>query len=205
MQMVFGCADKQVSLAIVILAAGASSRMGARDKLFEPVDGTPILTRLVNFAQGLGEVYVTLPYPNHPRHDLLTDTQAVPIYVPDAADGMSASIKRACATVMETSATGMMIVTGDLPDLTETHFSQIYAEWCIDETRFVQAKDRDGKPGHPVIIPKSGWGDIETLQGDIGLRNILRKKLIQYVSFKDFGPTLDLDTPEAWDAWRTER
>jgi len=205
MQMVFGCADNQVSLAIVILAAGASSRMGARDKLFEPVDGTPILTRLVNFAQGLGEVYVTLPYPNHPRHDLLTDTQALPISVPDAADGMSASIKRACATVMETSATGMMIVTGDLPDLTETHFSQIYAEWCIDETRFVQAKDRDGKPGHPVIIPKSGWGDIETLQGDIGLRNILRKKLIQYVSFKDFGPTLDLDTPEAWDAWRTER
>jgi len=205
MQMVFGCADNQVSLAIVILAAGASSRMGARDKLFEPVDGTPILTRLVNFAQGRGEVYVTLPYPNHPRHDLLTDTQAVPIYVPDTADGMSASIKRACATVMETSATGMMILTGDLPDLTETHFSQIYAEWCIDETRFVQAKDRDGKPGHPVIIPKSGWGDIETLQGDIGLRNILRKKLIQYVSFKDFGPTLDLDTPEAWDAWRTER
>lgn len=194
-----------MTLAIVILAAGASSRMGTRDKLFEPVEGTPILTRLVNFAQGRGNVYVTLPNPNHQRHDLLTDTQAVPIYVPDAADGVSASIKRACATVMETSATGMMILTGDLPDLTETHFSQIYAEWTKDETRFVQAKDRDGKPGHPVIIPKSGWGDIETLQGDIGLRNILREKRIEYVLFNDFGPTLDLDTPEEWDAWRATR
>ena len=194
-----------MSLAIVILAAGASSRMRGRDKLFEVVEGTPILTRLVQFAQGCGAVYVTLPDPNHPRHDLLTDTQALPIYVPDAADGMSASIKRACAAVSATSVKGMMILTGDLPDLTEAHFAQICAEWAKDETRYVQAKDQDGKPGHPVIIPKSGWDDIETLQGDIGLRNILREKRIEYVSFKDYGPTLDLDTPEAWDAWRAAR
>ena len=194
-----------MSLAIVILAAGASSRMRGRDKLFEVVEGTPILTRLVHFAQVCGDVYVTLPDPNHPRHNLLTGTKAVPIYVPDAADGMSASIKHACAAVMETSATGMMILTGDLPDLTEAHFTQVCAEWAKDETRYVQAKDRDGKPGHPVIIPKSGWADIETLQGDIGLRNILREERIEYVSFKDYGPTLDLDTPEAWDNWRAAR
>lgn len=194
-----------MSLAIVILAAGASSRMRGRDKLFEVVEGKPILTRLVHFAQSYGDVYVTLPDPNHPRHDLLIDTRAVPIYVPDAADGMSASIKRACAAVSETSAKGMMILTGDLPDLTGAHFTQICTEWAKDQTRYIQAKDQDGKPGHPVIIPKSGWGDIETLQGDIGLRNILREKRIEYVSFKDNGPTLDLDTPEAWDAWRAAR
>lgn len=194
-----------MSLAIVILAAGASSRMRGRDKLFEVVEGTPILTRLVHFAQVCGDVYVTLPDPNHPRHNLLTGTKAVPIYVPDAADGMSASIKRAFAAVMETSATGMMILTGDLPDLTEAHFTQVCAEWAKDKTRYVQAKDRDGKPGHPVIIPKSGWADIETLRGDIGLRNILREKRMKYVSFKDYGPTLDLDTPEAWDNWRAAR
>ena len=45
-----------MSLAIVILAAGASSRMRGRDKLFESVGGTPILTRLVHFAQGYGAV-----------------------------------------------------------------------------------------------------------------------------------------------------
>ena len=194
-----------MSLAIVILAAGASSRMRGRDKLFESVGGTPILTRLVHFAQDCGDVYVTLPHPDHPRHNLLTGTRALPIYVPDAADGMSASIKRACAAVSETSATGMMILTGDLPDLTAAHFTRICAEWAKDETRYVQAKDRDGKPGHPVIIPKSGWDDIEPLQGDIGLRNILREKRMEYVSFKDYGPTLDLDTPEAWDAWRAAR
>ena len=191
-----------MSLAIVILAAGASSRMRGRDKLFEAVGGTPILTRLVHFAQDCGDVYVTLPDPNHPRHNLLKGTQAVPIYVPDATDGISASIKRAWAAVSETSAKGMMILTADLPDLTAAHFTRICAEWAKDETRYVQAKDRDEKPGHPVIIPKSGWDDIEALQGDIGLRNILREKRIEYVSFKDYGPTLDLDTPEAWAEWR---
>ena len=205
MQMLHGCVDSRVSLAIVILAAGASSRMRGRDKLFEAVGGTPILTRLVHFAQGCGDVYVTLPDSNHPRHKLLSGTHAVPISVPDAVDGISASIKRACTAVMKTSATGIMILTGDLPDLIEAHFTQMCREWTKDETRYVQAKDRDGKLGHPVIIPKSGWDDIETLQGDIGLRNILRKKRIEYVSFKDHGPTLDLDTPEAWAAWRAAR
>ena len=79
-----------MSLAIVILAAGASSRMRGRDKLFELVDDTPILTRLAILAQGFGDVYVTLPNPEHPRNELLHDTLSAPVYVPDAAEGMSA-------------------------------------------------------------------------------------------------------------------
>ena len=205
MQMVRGCADNSVSLAIVILAAGASSRMRGRDKLFELVDDTPILTRLAILAQGFGDVYVTLPNPEHPRNELLHDTFSTPVYVPDAAEGMSASIKRACKAISQTPATGMMILTGDLPGLKNTHFEQMCAHWAMNETQYVQAKDYNQAPGHPVIIPKSGWADIDTLHGDIGLRNILREKRITYVSFNDDAPTLDLDTPEAWASWRARR
>ena len=200
--MARACGDNFVSLAIVILAAGASSRMRGRDKLFELVDGTAILRRLVSFAERVGDVYVTLPDPNHPRHALLTDTRATPVYVPDAANGMSASIQSAHATVSKTHATGMMILTGDLPDLTQGHIERTNAHWSKDKTRYVQAVDKDGKPGHPVIIPKSGWSYIEGLTGDVGLRDILGAQRVEYVSFDDHGPTLDLDTPEAWDAWR---
>jgi CTP:molybdopterin cytidylyltransferase MocA len=99
----------------------------------------------------------------------------------------------------------MMILTGDLPGLKNTHFEQMCAHWAMNETQYVQAKDYNQAPGHPVIIPKSGWADIDTLHGDIGLRNILRKKRIKYVSFNDDAPTLDLDTPEAWASWRARR
>ena len=149
-----------MSLAIVILAAVPPLGCGGVTNCLRWWRAL-ILTRLVRFAQGCGDVYVTLPDPNHPRHDLLTGTQALPIYVPDAADGMSASIKRACAAVSETSAKGMMILTGDLPDLTEAHFKQICTEWSKDETCYVQAKDQDGNQG-TGDHPKIGVDDIET-------------------------------------------
>lgn len=205
MQMVRGCVDKPVSLAIVILAAGASSRMRGRDKLFEPIGSVPILQRLVKLAQGLGRTYVTLPNPEHPRNELIANTDATPVFIPNAHEGMSASIKQACNEIAQTDAKGMMIVTGDLPELTQHHFQRIAAHWSENPTTYVQAKDYLGKPGHPVIIPKTGWTEVQTLQGDHGLRRILPNKNVSYIEFNDHGPTLDLDTPEAWEEWRKNR
>ena len=49
-------------LAILILAAGRSSRMQGRDKLLEPVGGAPLVATLVARARKTGaKVFVALP------------------------------------------------------------------------------------------------------------------------------------------------
>ncbi|MEL6586700.1 MAG: NTP transferase domain-containing protein, partial [Pseudomonadota bacterium] len=60
--------------AILILAAGASSRMRGRDKLLEEIDGTPLILRAVRAACAVSaEVVVALPKGDRTRSAWLTD------------------------------------------------------------------------------------------------------------------------------------
>ncbi|MGA1614500.1 MAG: nucleotidyltransferase family protein, partial [Lutimaribacter sp.] len=88
-----------MSLGIIILAAGQSRRMRGGDKLLETVQGQPLLRRIQQAAAATGcPVWVALPGPSHPRAaHLLPASQ--PVYVPDAALGLSASIRRAVAAL----------------------------------------------------------------------------------------------------------
>ena len=103
------------SIAILLLAAGASSRMKGRDKLMEEVDGQPLLTLMCRRAALTGlPVYVTLPGPSHPRAAATGDAIQVP--VPDAAEGMSASIRRGTAALPDDTQ-AVMILPADMPEI----------------------------------------------------------------------------------------
>ena len=80
--------------AIVVLAAGASRRMQGRDKLMEDVDGMPLLRRSVMRALATGcKVLVALPATPHARYATLEGLDVAAIPVPDAAEGMNASLR----------------------------------------------------------------------------------------------------------------
>ncbi|MEL7091155.1 MAG: NTP transferase domain-containing protein, partial [Pseudomonadota bacterium] len=82
-----------MTIPVLIPAAGLSSRMRGVDKLMLEVDGMPLLLRQIRIAQSVTEdVRVALPPAPHPRHGIVPDGVTV-IEVPDAAKGMSASIR----------------------------------------------------------------------------------------------------------------
>ena len=55
-------------IAILLLAAGSSSRMGSSDKLLEKVAGEPLIALICRRAALTGlQCYVTLPDLQHPR------------------------------------------------------------------------------------------------------------------------------------------
>ena len=64
---------EQIDLPIIILAAGASSRMRGRDKLLELVEGDPLLRRQAQMVRDVtsGPVIVALPPMPHPRYAVL--------------------------------------------------------------------------------------------------------------------------------------
>ena len=91
--------------------------MGDRDKLLEPVDGMPLLRGVALRALGVSaDVIVTLPDVSHPRADALHGLAVTQIAVPDARDGMSASLRRAAKAVPD-GTEGLMILPADMPDL----------------------------------------------------------------------------------------
>ncbi|CAN0587772.1 unnamed protein product, partial [Ectocarpus sp. 12 AP-2014] len=100
---------------ILLLAAGASRRMRGRDKLLQEVDGQPLIARAAEIALATGaQVVVTLPPPPHPRYAALAGLDVRTIPVPDAGEGMGASIRTGIAA-LPPATPAAMILLADLP------------------------------------------------------------------------------------------
>lgn len=196
-------------LAIIILAAGASSRMRGRDKLLEDVDGAPLLRQQVLKAmpRTTHPVIVTLPTAPHPRYQAVEDLSIECVPVPQAKNGMSASL-RAGIAALPNSISVAMVLLADLPDLTSKDLRTVAeAVDLTTDTLIWRGATADGAPGHPIIFRKALFGAIEALTGDTGGRDIVKKAKgqVQLIPLPGNRARCDLDTPEDWDAWRAAR
>lgn len=191
------------AIAILLLAAGTSSRMEGRDKLLEEIDGEPLLSILCRRAARTGlPCYVTVPNHSHARVSA-TGTATV-ISVPDAAEGMAASIRTGIAALPDKTE-AVMILPGDMPDLESQDLAYIATHFHGDTSPILRAAGSDGTPGHPVLFPRRYFADLLRLTGDQGARSLLTQEPVEYIPLHGDRALVDLDTPEAWAAWRAAR
>jgi len=196
------------NIPIILLAAGQSTRMGGHDKLLETVDGMPLLRRqaLMALAAKAGPVFVTLPPAPHPRYDVIDDFEVTVVPVPDAAEGMNASLRHGVAA-LPPDATATMMLLADLPDLTtEDLITCLRAVDLSSDTSIWRGATEDGKPGHPIIFAAKHFAAFAKLTGDSGGRDIVAaaQDQTQLIPLPGQHARRDLDTPQAWEAWRRE-
>lgn len=195
-----------MDIPIIILAAGASSRMGSEDKLLQQVDGMPLLARQARMARAVtdAEVIVALPPRPHARYDALSGVQVTPCVVPDASEGMNASLRQAVAQ-LPPDAPAAMLLLGDLPDLTEADLRAVLDRVDLSQETLVwRGTTADGAPGHPVVFHRSLFPALHLLTGDSGGKEIMEqaKGRIDLIPLPDTRARNDLDTPEDWAVWR---
>lgn len=191
--------------AILIPAAGASRRMAGRDKLMEPVDGIPLLRRqALRALETRAAVMVTLPALDHPRAAALRGLPLRQVAVPDAGTGMAASIRRGVAC-LPPGLSGLAILPADMPDITSADIVSLFDRFDAEGADvLVQATGDEGTPGHPVIFPADCFAALARVTGDAGGREVVqahRHRLVR-VPLAGARALTDLDTPEAWEAWR---
>lgn len=195
------------TIALLLLAAGSSSRMGGRDKLLEPINGTPLLSIMLARAQATGiATFVTLPSITSPRTALL-GAGITPVYVPNAASGMAASL-RAGVAALPATCSAVMIIPADMPDLQTSDFKSLIEIFCSDpNVPILRATSAGRRPGHPVILPKRFFEEVRALTGDRGASPLLKAHADQVRLFALEGDRAitDLDTPEDWAAWRASQ
>ncbi|MCF2904017.1 nucleotidyltransferase family protein [Octadecabacter sp. CECT 8868] len=186
-------------IATLLLAAGASSRMGGRDKLLEDVGGAPLLQVMAKRALSAGPTYVTLPSFSHKRNDILP--AAVQVIVVDGQ--MSDSIKAGIAALPATT-TGVMILPADMPDITADDLALIQSAAHQSDAPILRAMTEDGRAGHPTYFAASEFNDLLTISGDRGASGLLAHRAadIEFVALKGDRARLDLDTPQDWNAYR---
>ncbi len=190
-------------VAIVIPAAGGSTRMRGRDKLMEPVDGQPLIALVAGRACDTGlPVLVVLPGPDHPRSHALKALPLTPVYLP-ASRGMGHSIATGIAA-LPVECDGVMILPADMPEITSDDIRAVASGF--DGRRPARATAPDGMPGHPVLFPAADVPALAQLDGDDGAREVLRVHgTVTRVTLPGRHALTDLDTPEAWAAWRADR
>ena len=192
---------------ILILAAGASSRMRGADKLLQPVGPQPMLRHIAEQALATGApVTVTLPPDAAARTEAVADLPLQIVRVPDAGAGMSRSIARGIAALDPGAGArdGLMILPADMPDLSAQALSSLIARFQTDPLLILRGGTADGQPGHPVLFPRDLWPSLAALTGDEGGRAVLQANQgrIRVIALPGPMAILDLDTPEDWAAWR---
>ena len=191
-------------VAVLIPAAGASRRMGGRDKCLEMVGAEPALRRTARLAAESGaRVLVTLPDtgPLLPGRLLsLTGLAVTVLPVKDAQEGMAASLREGARAAGV--ARGLMVLLPDMPGIGAPEIARAIAAFRLDETRALRATAEDGTPGHPVIFPHRLFARIAALTGDQGGRQALMGEDVRLCPLPGRTALTDLDTPQDWANWR---
>ncbi|NCO22247.1 MAG: nucleotidyltransferase family protein [Rhodobacterales bacterium] len=196
-----------MSVSILLCAAGASFRMRGADKLLQQIDGVALLRRQAMAAAQTGApVIVALSPGAMGRLAVLRDLPVAVIEVPRAADGMGESL--ALGARAAGAAQGLMVMLADMPEIETADLTALIAAFdAASGRRIIRAGAADGTPGHPVIFPADCVPALADLSGDTGARDILRANAHRITTLPRPGQRalIDLDTPEAWAAWRAEK
>ena len=189
---------------ILILAGGGSTRMRGRDKLLEPVGGVPLLRRLAEQALATGQpVFVALPAPDHPRQAVLAGLELTVLIIPEAAEGMSGTMRGAVRQLPDCAA--FMMVLGDLVAIGTAEMLAILAARDDNPAHLIwRGATTNGRPGHPIIFDSTLRPAFDALTGDGGGETLVNplKDQTHLTQFADDRARLDLDTPEDWAKWR---
>lgn len=186
------------NIAVVLLAAGQSQRMG-QDKLLRQLpNGRRLLEDRIHMIFSAGAApYVALP--DTPlKHELVAGASAIPVLVPSDGKGMGDSIS-AAVQALPSSITGILIMLSDLPDVTSDDLRALMARF--DGETILRATSQDGRPGHPVVFPTRLRSKLETLSGDQGARSLLKSEPVDLFPLPGRNANQDLDTPEDWQNW----
>lgn len=191
----------------ILLAAGASSRMGGEDKLTRDAGGAPLLRRTAErlAASSADEVIVVLRPGDKTRRAALKGLRLRLVENPLAEEGMGASIRAGMAAIAP-EAEAALIALADMPDLAARDYDRLIAAYDAEEGReIIRAADAEGRPGNPVLFGRRFFEPLAALEGDEGARGVLAAHgdLVRTVAI-GAAARADLDTPEDWAEWEGE-
>ena len=199
--------------AVVVLAAGASTRLGQPKQLLR-IDGETLLHRMVRLARSTtpGALVAVLP----PDADLLREAlagQPCTLAInPDPGRGMRSSLETAAPYVAEFAQ--VLVITCDQPALEAAHLHALLrgasnaSSGCAatrstpkprSDTPCVSPDppDASNTPGVPAVIPGPWFTQLTPGTPDSGFRARLRALPPSSLFLLDApGLALDIDTPE---------
>ena len=189
-------------VAAIILAAGLSRRMGARNKLLLPVGRVPMIRHMVDTYRAIA-THSVLVVTGHEATEIeaaLAGSGATTLFNPDFADGQPTSV--ACGLRAADGVDTMVIGLGDQPLLTGGDLRALLAAHQAADRDRISIPRWDEQRGNPIVVPGSLRARLLADPTSPGCKKFTRTfpEHVQFHALSAPGFYADIDTPEAYDA-----
>ena len=192
----------------LLLAAGQSRRMGGPNKLLAELDGVPMVARVAQrlLASRARPIIAVLGNQADAVDSVLGKLPVERVRNPEFAAGLSTSLKRGIAA-LTSDLDGVIVCLGDMPLISGRHLDRLIAGFNPLEGRAIIVPTRRGKRGNPVLWSRRFFAEMAELAGDVGAKHLIGEhaELVAEVEMDDDAVLVDIDTPEALDAFREKR
>ncbi|MCU0419002.1 MAG: nucleotidyltransferase family protein [Cyclobacteriaceae bacterium] len=194
---------QRTETALLILAAGSSSRLG-RSKQLLPVGETTLLEKTIAEAiqANLGRVYVVLGARVEEHRKQIGAAPVTMVRASDWAKGMGYSLKTGLAHIcdQQPEIETLLVLVCDQPGLSATHLQRMAA-----------ASQKTGKPivtsgyagtqGVPVLFQKAFFDWLRALPDTAGAKKLIAAFLHESASVDFPEGVLDIDTEDDYQRW----
>jgi molybdenum cofactor cytidylyltransferase len=190
-----------MSVGAIILAAGASSRLGQPKQLLMH-GGETMIGRAIRLANEAGTAPVIAVLGAH--HEIIAQALAsdgpegaIPVMNERWPEGIATSIHAGLRAleVAASEAAGAVILGCDQPRLTAEHLRALIEAFTGQAEPAIAASAYAGTLGVPAVFPREVFAELRLLEGDRGARVLLMKPPCRLVAVDFPGGEIDIDLP----------
>ncbi len=192
------------TIAILILAAGSSARMGRSKQLLE-VDQKPLLLKAAQTAievRGIEKVAVVLGARAEEHTKLI---QGLPIEIvinPDWQNGMGSSLKKGLSYLLSEmpALAAVIVMVCDQPAVNKFHIEKLIRPYLVNPASIVASHYGD-TIGVPALFSSTFFNSLQKMEDGQGARKVIQEHSSEVIAVELPEGEIDLDTPADYTAW----
>ena len=190
---------KPGSIAGIILAAGASRRMGTPKALLQ-FQGETFLDRLIRLFSAVASpvIVVVGHHAEAIRSGIQRSPEAVFVTNPDPERGMLSSLQCGLAAI-PSEAQAALFTPVDHPNLEASTLEQLTSDFLATQAP-VTVPTHDGKHGHPVCIARPVMAELLGLPPEAQASDVIHRYVSRtsYIEVPDYAILTDVDDQAAY-------
>jgi molybdenum cofactor cytidylyltransferase len=192
--------ERAGAVAGVVLAAGTSTRMG-QNKLFLPIEGEPLVRRIVGRASkaGFDPLIVVLGHEADLVQQVLADIPYQPVLNPEYERGVNSSLRAGIQAASATPARAAVIVLADMPLVTTAMIETLIGKYRRSDAPLV-VSEYGGVNAPPMLYDRSLFGELAMSEGQGCGKHVVKRHRHEAVSASwPVQALTDLDAPDDYE------
>jgi len=191
-----------MKLPAIVLAGGASSRLGRPKQLLE-LNGETLLARTIRMAREAGSdpVLVVLGAYAHEISASVSMADAIAVINPEWQEGIASSVRAGLRVLLScvADAPGAAFLLCDQPRLSSAHVHDLIDSFHQSSDAAAVASTYGGTRGIPAIFPRALFPRLLAIEGDKGARSILADPHCAIAEVPFAGGEIDIDSSDDLD------